>query len=100
VEVKRVSITFAESAVKDLEDLQAYYAGEGVPDVGKRLVADIMNTVERLGSHPQSGRVVPEFHVEHLREIIYPPFRIVYRHDKTKVRIVRIWRSERLLRMP
>jgi toxin ParE1/3/4 len=99
VEVKRVSLTFAESAVKDLEDLQAYYAGEGVPDVGKRLVADIMNTVERLGAHPQSGRVVPEFHVEHLREIIYPPFRIVYRHDKTKVRIVRIWRSERLLKM-
>jgi toxin ParE1/3/4 len=100
VHLKRASITFAASAIKDLEDLQAYYAGDGVPDVGKRLVADIMNTVERLGTHPLSGGVVPEFHVEHLREIIYPPFRIVYRHDKNKVRIVRIWRSERLLRMP
>ena len=96
--VKSASITFAASAIKDLEDLQAYYAGEGVPDVGKRLITDIMNTVERLGAHPLSGRVVPEFHVEHLREIIHPPFRIVYRHDKNKVRIVRIWRSERLLK--
>jgi toxin ParE1/3/4 len=100
MDVKKSSITFAASAIKDLEDVQAYYSGEGVPDVGKRLVTDIMNTVERLGAHPLSGRVVPEFNVEHLREIIYPPFRIVYRHDKNKVRIVRIWRSERLLRLP
>ena len=80
--------------------MQAYYSGKGVPDVGKRLIAEIMSTVERLGAHPLSGRVVLEFNAEHLREIIYPPFRIVYRHDKNKVRIVRIWRSERLLRLP
>jgi toxin ParE1/3/4 len=100
MDVKKASITLAASAIEDLEDLQAYYSGEGVPDVGKRLVTDIMATVERLGARPLSGRVVPEFHVEHLREIIYPPFRIVYRHDKNKARIVRIWRSERLLRRP
>jgi plasmid stabilization system protein ParE len=97
---EQARITFAASAIKDLEDMQAYYLGEGVPDVGKRLVSEIMNAVERLGSHPLSGRVVPEFHVEHLREIIYPPFRIIYRHDKNKVRIVRIWRSERIMKMP
>ena len=30
------------------QDLQDYYAGEGVPDVGKRLVNDIMTTVEEV----------------------------------------------------
>jgi plasmid stabilization system protein ParE len=93
-------ITFAASAIKDLEDLQAYYSAEGAPDVGKRLVAEIIVKIERLALHPLSGRVVPEFNVEQLREIIYPPFRIVYRHDKNKVRVVRVWRSERLLKMP
>ncbi len=97
---EQARITFAASAIKDLEDMQAYYAGEGVPDVGTKLVAEIISRIERLSSHPLSGRVVPEFNVEHLREIIYPPFRIVYRHDKNKVRIVRIWRSERLLKLP
>jgi toxin ParE1/3/4 len=97
---EQARITFAASAIKDLEDLQSHYAGEGAPEAGKRLVAEIVSKIERLGAHPLSGRVVPEFNVEHLREIISPPFRIVYRHDKNKVRIVRIWRSERLLRMP
>jgi plasmid stabilization system protein ParE len=35
-----------------------------------------------------------------LREIIYSPFRIIYRLDDNKVRVVRVWRSERLLKMP
>jgi plasmid stabilization system protein ParE len=100
MDVKKASITFAASAIKDLEDMQAYYSGEGVPDVGKRLIAEIVNKVERRGAHPLSGRVLPEFNVEHLREIIYPPFRIVYRYDKNKVRIVRVWRSEGLLKLP
>jgi toxin ParE1/3/4 len=97
---EQARITFAASAIKDLEDMQAYYAGEGAPEAGKRLSTEIISRIERLGAHPLSGRVVPEFDVVHLREIIYPPFRIVYRHDKNKVRIVRIWRSERLLRLP
>jgi toxin ParE1/3/4 len=97
---EHVRISVAASAIKDLEDLQAYYSAEGVPDVGKRLVAEIVSRIERLSSHPLSGRIATEFNVEQLREIISPPFRIVYRHDKNKVRIVCIWRSERLLRLP
>ena len=96
----KILITFAASAIKDLEDMRAYYSAEDAPEAGEKLIAEIIARIERLSAHPLSGRVVPEFHVEHLREIIYPPFRIVYRHDKNKVRIVRIWRSERLLKIP
>ncbi|MCK5505969.1 MAG: type II toxin-antitoxin system RelE/ParE family toxin [Thermodesulfovibrionia bacterium] len=96
----KVKISFALSAVTDLEDIQAYYNNEGVPDVGKRLTGEIIVQIERLADHPLSGRIVPEFNVEHLREIIHPPFRIVYRYDKKRVRIVRIRRSERHLKMP
>jgi toxin ParE1/3/4 len=30
--------------------------------------------------------------------LIHPPFRIVYRLDADRVRVVRIWRSERLMK--
>ncbi len=93
-------ISFALSAVADLEDIQTYYNNEKVPLVGKRLIGELIVQIERLGTHPLSGRIVPEFNVGHLREIIHPPFRIVYRYDKRRVRIVRVWRSERLLIMP
>jgi toxin ParE1/3/4 len=56
--------------------------------------------VERLSRYPLSGRVVPEFKIKDLREVIHPPFRIVYRSDGKRVRIVRVWRSERILNVP
>ena len=46
------------------------------------------------------GRVVPEFDQPFLRELIHLPFRVVYRRDPRRVRIVRVWRSERRLHLP
>jgi len=96
---KRV-ITFAVLAVKDLEAISNWYVDQEVPDAGKKLLREIISQVERLADFPESGRIVPEFGIVNLREIIFPPFRIVYRLDKNRVRIVRIWRSERLLKIP
>ncbi len=94
-----VQVRFAKSALTDLQTIQTWYAEQGVPDVGARLVGDIVKRIERLADHPDVGRVVPEFGQTFLREIIYPPFRIVYRRGQNTVRIVRIWRSERQLRL-
>ncbi|MDD3250101.1 MAG: type II toxin-antitoxin system RelE/ParE family toxin [Smithellaceae bacterium] len=93
-------ITFAISAFDDLETIRAWYQDQQVPEVGGQLTEEILAQIERLADFPESGRVVPEFGIANLREIIYPPFRIVYRLDGNKVKIVRIWRSERLLTMP
>jgi toxin ParE1/3/4 len=95
----KVRISFAHSAIEDLEQVLAYYAAEGVPEVGRRRVADVVAAVEALATHPDMGRVVPEFNTDNLRELIRPPFRIVYRREPSKVRVVRVWRSERLLKL-
>jgi len=97
---ERVRVSFAASAVTDLEEILAYYKDQEAPDVGDRMVSELIERVETLASHPKMGRVVPEFGRENLRELIHPPFRIVYRRDQAKVRIVRVWRSERLLKLP
>jgi plasmid stabilization system protein ParE len=97
---RRKAIEFAESAVGDLEDILVWYADQQVPEVGKRLVREVVAQVERLSDFPESGRIVPEFGLAKLREIIYPPFRIVYRVDAARIWIIRVWRSERLLKVP
>jgi toxin ParE1/3/4 len=93
------SVAFAESALVDLEALRAWYAEQGVPEVGARFVAEIVDQVEQLANYPESGRIVPEFGLAAVRELLHPPFRIVYRIGATKIWIVRVWRSERLLKM-
>jgi len=95
-----VIIRFAESSVADLEEIRLWYTDQGVPDVGESFVADIFQRVEALEKHPELGRIVPEFNQPFLRELIQPPFRVIYRYDPGQIRVVRIWRSERLLRLP
>ncbi len=96
----RMIISFAESALRDLEEVQAWYGEQGAPDVGARLVEEVFQRVQALADHPDMGRVVPEFDQPFLRELIHTPFRIVYRRDPARVRIVRVWRGERLLQLP
>ncbi len=45
------------------------------------------------------GRKVPEFNEKNIRELILPPFRIVYLKEEKAINIIRIWRSERLLNL-
>ena len=72
----------------------------GVPEVGERLIGEIVTSIEALATHPDMGRSVPEFEQPVLRELIRPPFRLVYRRDPKQVRVVRVWRRERLLDVP
>jgi len=96
----RKSIEFAESALVDLEAIHAWYVDQGVAEVGMRLIGEIIDKVEQLATFPESGRIVTEIGTTTVRELIHPPFRIVYRLGETRIWIVRVWRSERLLKMP
>ena len=98
--MRRRRISLAASAVEDLEAIRAWYAEQRVPEIGERLLAEVLAQVERLADFPESGREVPEFGLAQLREVIHPPFRIVYRLDEARVRVVRVWRSARLLELP
>jgi toxin ParE1/3/4 len=97
---KRFRVSVAASAVKDLEEMRSWYADQQVPDVGERLLREIVSRIETLADFPESGRIVLEFGIARLREIILPPFRIVHRIGEGRIRIVRVWRNERLLKMP
>jgi toxin ParE1/3/4 len=90
-------IDFAQSAQADLDGIVEWYASQLVPEVGKRLVASVIEHVEQLAAFPDSGKMVPEFETPWLRELELPPYRIVYRRDEDAVTIVRVLRSERLM---
>lgn len=97
----RAGIRLARSALTDLTSIREWYAQEGVPAVGERLVRRMLDRLDGLADHPRRGRQVPEFEQPFLREVIVPPFRIVYRLDEPDcIRVVRVWRSERLRHLP
>lgn len=93
-------ISFAKSAIEDLESIKCYYQDQGAAHIGEEFVGAIVERIETLASHPDIGRMVPEFEDEQFRELIHPPFRVVYLRESDSIKIIRVWRSERLLDLP
>lgn len=95
-----MKIEFAESAICDLEDIKTYYVEQHVPDVGNNFILGIISHIEQLPNNPKIGRQVPEFSISSIRELMHPPFRIVYVLNEISIQIIRVWRTERLIHLP
>ncbi|OEY67518.1 type II toxin-antitoxin system RelE/ParE family toxin [Marinobacter sp. X15-166B] len=95
-----MELRIAQSALEDLQDIQTHYIDEGVPQIGDEYVVAMLDHTEMLVPHPDSGRIVPEFGLSHIRELIHAPFRVVYLRQETEVVLIRVWRSERQLELP
>lgn len=95
-----MKILISNSAFSDLEGIKEFYIKQGVPNIGTSFISEIFDHIEILNTHPKIGRIVPEFKDEFIREIIHPPFRIVYLLETKKIHIIRVWRSERILKLP
>ena len=58
---------------------------------------ELISRIDHLEELPEAGRVVPEYRNENLHEIIFRPYRIVYRINREAklCEIVRVWHSAR-----
>ena len=79
-----------------MRDIVAYIAENNRPAAeafGFRLMAK----VDLLAQFPAIGRMVPEEQDENVREVILPPYRIVYRvlAENQAVAVVRVWHGAR-----
>ena len=94
-----MKIYVSNSAYSDLESIKEYYEEEGIPHIGKQFISAIIEHVQTLVDNPDIGRVVPEFGEERIRELIHSPFRLVYLREQDSIHVIRVWRSERLLKL-
>ena len=94
-----MKILISDSAFNDLEAIKGHYLEEGVPQIGIVFVIEMIKHIETLPTNPEIGRKVPEFNEKNIRELIHPPFRIVYLNEESTIHVIRVWRSERLLNL-
>lgn len=89
-------IIWTEPALADLDAIADYIALDK-PQAARDLVRRVFAHVEQLRAHPLSGPKLPEFRGWRYRQIVEPPCRVIYRHEKGIVHIVHVVRGERLL---
>ena len=71
-------VFWTKQAQADLAAIRAFISQDS-PHYAAIIIARLIGATDRLIPFPESGRAVPEFDNPLVREVVYPPYRIVYR---------------------
>ncbi len=90
------TLIWSPASRDDLRDIVSFISRDSrqrAEAFAYRLIAE----TDKLQSFPEIGRVVPEFDIPTVREIIVRTYRIVYRldHERKRVEIARVWHAAR-----
>ena len=95
-----VKVVWTDQAIQDLNDIGEYIAKDS-ERYAHEVVQSLFESAEIIVSHPKAGRIVPEYNIDSLRELIRGSYRIVYRIvDKFRIDILTVHHSARQLKIP
>jgi plasmid stabilization system protein ParE len=89
-------VHWTENAIGHLVNIYEYIAINS-PTFAKRMVDKITCRSEQIADHPFSGRKVPEYEADDVRELIEFPYRIIYRIKSDQIDILAVIHGARRL---
>ena len=89
-------VSWSRRALRDIEGIAEYIAADS-PTYAGIVVKKIISQIRMLAQFPRSGRKVPEFDDENVRELIVYSYRIIYRLREEDVVIAAVIHGKRNL---
>lgn len=89
-------VNWSRRALEDIEGIAGYIAADS-PTYAGIVVKKVINQTKTLAQFPRSGRKVPEFDDENVRELIVYSYRVIYRLSDDEVLIAAVIHGRRLL---
>lgn len=89
-------LIWSPAARDDLHDIVGFI-GRDNPERAMSFGYELISETDKLQAFPEMGRTVPEYRNQNIREIIFRPYRIVYRINRERklCEIARVWNSAR-----
>ena len=91
-----MNVHWTQNAIEHLVNIYDYIALHS-PTYGKRTVDRITRRSEQIAEHPFSGRKVPEYDADDIRELIENPYRIIYRIKSDQIDVLAVIHGAQLL---
>ena len=89
-------VHWTQNAIQHLVNIYEHIALNS-PTYAKGMVDKITRRSEQITDQPLSGRKVPEYETEDIRELIEKPYRIIYRIKSEQIDVVAVIHGARLL---
>jgi plasmid stabilization system protein ParE len=84
-----VKVFWTATAIECLSAIHDYIAKNSTL-YAKRLVDRLIRRSQQIGNFPFSGRIVPEFGVEQIREVIEGSYRIIYYIKPNQIEVLAV----------
>ena len=92
-----MKVLWTNSAVAQLQAIHDYLA-QTSPDYAVRIVDRLTRHSIQIAAFPNSGRMVPEFERNEIREVIEGRYRIIYLLEPEQVQVLAVIHGARDLR--
>ena len=79
-------------ALRQIEAIWLFIARES-ESRADQVTDRLWSAAQGLSDFPESGRIVPEFERQDLREILVLPYRVIYRLDRDYVEIIAVYHA-------
>ena len=89
-------VFWTQNAIEHLVNIYEHIALNS-PTYANRMVDRITHRSEQIADQPISGRKVPEYQSEDIRELIEKPYRIIYRIKADQIDVLAVIHSASLL---
>lgn len=89
-------IVWTQKALCDLRDIFDYIHKDS-EHYATLVTEQILNKAVFIKDFPFSGRIVPEFNQDNLREVIFKSYRLIYKVQDKAVYVLRVYHSSRSL---
>ena len=91
-----MKVYWTENAIRHLFNIYEYSAANS-PTYALRMVDRITRRSEQISDHPLSGRTVPEYEAEDIREMIEKPYRIIYKIKADRIDVLAVIHGAQIL---
>jgi len=82
-------VVWSPLALERVQAIAEEIAGER-PATAVQWVRALFKRVHQLRPYPQSGRIVPDLARPEIRQLPYPPYRIIYRVEGARILILTV----------
>jgi toxin ParE1/3/4 len=91
-----MNVYWTDNAIRHLANIYEYIALNS-PTYAKGMVNRITRRSSQIADSPFSGRMVPEYQAQDIRELIEKPYRIIYRIKGDQIDVLAVIHGARLL---
>ena len=92
-----MKVVWTKESIDRLNEIESYIASDDLKAAIK-FIDSVISLAESLSKNPERGRIVPEFSIKAIRELIYKNYRIVYLIKKNRIEVLTVFEGHQLLK--